>query len=420
MAISKDLMYHKFRAYGFLKNLRFFDPFIILFFRQAGLSFLQIGVLFSVREIATNILEIPTGVVADAYGRRKAMLAAFASYLVSFALFYLVNMYAVYALAMVMFALGEALRSGTHKAMILEHLRIKGIQELRIEYYGHTRAASQLGSAVGALIAAVLVFYSGNYRIVFAASMVPYVLGLLLIISYPRTLDGDGQSANQGNPTGVGRRILDTGRHSLRMLLRKDILRSMASGATFDSMFKGTKDYLQPILEIQALSLPALVFLATEQRTAIIVGVVYFLLYLGTSYTSFHADGVVKRCRSLARAANLVYLVGIGLLMAAGLATWRSLDGVAIAGFLGFYLMYNLRRPMIIGYLAELIPRQTMATGLSVESQARTLLTAVLAPIVGFLADQLGLGLGLGIIGGIGLLLFPLLSIGKDKYPVAE
>ena len=68
MTIPKDLMYHKFRTYGFLKNLRFFDPFLVLFFREMGLSFLEIGTLFSIREVATNLLEIPTGVIADAYG----------------------------------------------------------------------------------------------------------------------------------------------------------------------------------------------------------------------------------------------------------------------------------------------------------------------------------------------------------------
>ena len=45
MDIPHDRMYLKFRLYGFLKNLRFFDPFIILFFRDAGLSFLSIGLL---------------------------------------------------------------------------------------------------------------------------------------------------------------------------------------------------------------------------------------------------------------------------------------------------------------------------------------------------------------------------------------
>ena len=61
----RNLQYYKFCMYGFLKNLRFFDPFLILFFINAGLSFLQIGTLYAIREISTNILEIPTGIAAD-------------------------------------------------------------------------------------------------------------------------------------------------------------------------------------------------------------------------------------------------------------------------------------------------------------------------------------------------------------------
>ena len=51
-----DGQIRKFCAYGFLKNLQFFDPFLIFFFREAGLSFLQIGTLFSLREVVTNIM----------------------------------------------------------------------------------------------------------------------------------------------------------------------------------------------------------------------------------------------------------------------------------------------------------------------------------------------------------------------------
>ena len=115
--IIKDRQYFKFSLYGFLKNLRFFDPFILLFFREMGLSFLQIGTLFSIREIATNVLEVPTGIVADAFGRRRAMIFSFGAYIISFLLFYFLPGYSLYALAMVFFAMGEAFRTGTHKAM---------------------------------------------------------------------------------------------------------------------------------------------------------------------------------------------------------------------------------------------------------------------------------------------------------------
>jgi len=84
----KSEMFYRFALYGFLKNLRFFDPFLILFFREAGLSFLQIGILIAVRDISTNILEIPTGIYADAFGRRKSMVMSLSSYIVSFLIFF--------------------------------------------------------------------------------------------------------------------------------------------------------------------------------------------------------------------------------------------------------------------------------------------------------------------------------------------
>ncbi|MCJ7735390.1 MAG: MFS transporter, partial [Anaerolineales bacterium] len=151
--IKKDSMFYRFSLYGFLKNLRFFDPFILLIFRSYGLSFLQIGLLYSIRNIATNFLEIPTGVLADSFGRRKAMITSFISYIFSFLILYLLVDFWSLALAMILFAFGEAFRSGTHKALILEYLKINQISDLKVAYYGLTRSASQFGSAINALIA---------------------------------------------------------------------------------------------------------------------------------------------------------------------------------------------------------------------------------------------------------------------------
>jgi MFS family permease len=160
--IPRDRMFYKFSLYGFLKNLRFFDPFILLIFRSYGLSFLQIGLLYSIRDVAANILEIPTGVIADSFGRRRAMVSAFIAYIGSFVMFYFLKDFLFLALAMVLFAFGEAFRTGTHKALILEYLKIQGISNLKVAYYGLTRSASQFGSAINALIAAGLVFYTGR------------------------------------------------------------------------------------------------------------------------------------------------------------------------------------------------------------------------------------------------------------------
>jgi len=391
-------MYHKFRLYGFLKNLRFFDPFLILFFREMGLSFFQIGVLFSIREIAINLLEIPTGVVADSCGRRKAMIASFSFYLLSFGLFYLFRGFSIYALAMVIFAFGETLRSGTHKAMILDYLRIKGSEDHRVEYYGHTRAASQLGAALAALIAAGLVFYVGSYRILFLFSTIPCILGLLLMISYPRELDGSLIHLEGNWKVSLVAQIGVTLRDFVSALRRWYLLRRLASSAFFDAVFKSTEGFLQPILQIQALILPILLFVRDDQRVAIVVGVMYFVIYLATSYAAKNAGRVTGGAHSLPAAANVTSLLGVSLLAAAGLAAALGAYPLSIAAFLGFHLLQNVRRPIMVGYLAGIIPHHTMATGLSVETQLRTLFMAGIAPLAGFLADRIGIGEALVVI----------------------
>ena len=141
----KNLQYYKFCFYGFLKNLRFFDAFIILIFLDDGLSYLHIGLLYSIREIVTQIFEIPSGMLADSWGRRKAMLIALLSYLVSFIFFYVANSFLLYSIAMIFFGFAEAFRSGTHKAMIVDYLNQNQLSDIKTRYYGSTRSWSQMG-----------------------------------------------------------------------------------------------------------------------------------------------------------------------------------------------------------------------------------------------------------------------------------
>ncbi len=397
MDVPRDTMYLKFRLYGFLKNLRFFDPFIILFFREMGLSFLSIGLLFSIREIATNVFEIPTGFIADSIGRRKSMIAAFVSYLISFSLFYLFPSFWMYAVAMILFASGEAFRSGTHKAMILDYLRIKKIEHLKVEYYGRTRSASQFGSAVSALIAMPLVFHYGSYRIVFLASMIPYVLELFLMISYPKYLDGEMVSRKGSWLERTRSGFSATWKDFRSMLTSRASLKAISNSAMFDAMFKSSKDYLQPILEAQALALPVLLYLSGQQRTAIIVGMVYFFLYLLTSFASHSAGAFSRKVRSVTLAIDTTYLLGAIFLLVAGMSTTMDILPLAVVAFIFLYAIQNLRRPMNVAYISDKIPHRTMASGLSVESQIKMTAVAIGAPIIGYMADNFGIGIALSI-----------------------
>jgi MFS family permease len=405
-------MFPRFALYGFLKNLRFFDPFIVLIFLEAGLSYLQIGLLYSIRDVATNILEIPTGVFADAFGRRKSMLMAFGAYIISFLIFYAFTGFPIYALAMILFAFGEAFRSGTHKALILEHLNLNNMRHLKVEYYGRTRAFSQFGSSINALIAAGLVFTSGDYRTMFLAATIPYVLDFINLASYPRELDGEQTEFSRDTVSSQIRATLGT---FGSMFTDRRALRAILNSSGFSGLFKASKDYLQPILESFALALPIFLLMEDKRRSALVIGLVYSVIYLFTSYASRSAAGFSNNFKSLGRAINLTFLAGGTLLFVAGLAAWINLTWFAILVFLLFYVLHNLRRPMNVSFISDRISHRVMASGLSVESQFTTLLSAIFAPVLGALADHFGVGPALAILAFGVVLLYLFVRVDEEQ-----
>ena len=419
-AFTRDRQYWKFSFYGFIKNLQFFDPFLVLFFREMGISFFQIGILYSVREIITNITEIPTGIVADTLGRRSAMLFAFAAYILSFALFYFFPSYLVYIGAMVAFALGESFRSGTHKAMIMEYLTQHGMADQKIAYYGHTRAWSQRGSALSALIAAALVFFSGSFRSVFLWSILPYVGGMILIASYPKELDfscdeddDNGACADEA-PVGLAA-IARTVKGFISLFTVAGVRRALVNSSLFDAVFKTVKDYVQPVLKGLALSLPLLTVLGGTQRVAIISGVVYTALYLLTSAASSRSHTFHDRFDNKLTGLNLSYLAGAGAVATIALCLAFGFRIGAVLIFILYYIIENLRRPATLGYLSDRIKGSVMATGLSGESQLKTMLVAVLAPLFGLGVDRLGIAPALFILALIPAFLYPLLRFRGEK-----
>ncbi|MFO7882525.1 MAG: MFS transporter [Kosmotogaceae bacterium] len=405
MPIKKNKQFYKFASYGFLKNMRFFEPFMILFFRQMGFSFLQIGILFSVREVSTNLLELPTGFIADLYGRKLSMVFSMISYIFSFLIFFFFPQFFIYAIAMILFGMGEALRSGTHKAMILEYLRINDVLDTRAEYYGSTRAASQMGSALNSLIAAGIVFWSGDYKIVFLAALIPYMGNLVNLATYPNELDGNIKNKSKK----------ETFKDFFSIFKNRYSLKGILNSTVFDAFFKTISVYLQPVLQGLALSIPLFLDFENEERTALVVGIVYFFIYLATSYASKNADKIRKRVGKIESAINVTFIIGAGLVVLSGVFQYLDIKVITVVMFMGLYVLQNLRRPLNISYISEKISHRTMASGLSAESQLKTILMAVFAPIIGFLADSIGIASALVLSGLIMSGLYILVRLKKNE-----
>jgi len=347
-------------------------------------------------------MEVPSGIIADSYGRKTSLLAAFLLYIFSFVLFYLSSHFPLMLLAMLLFGLGDAFRSGTHKGMIMDYLKLKGWQDQKITYYGNTRSWSQRGSAISALLAGIMVFFTGSYRLIYLVSIIPYLLNFLNLYTYPDELNFSLKPKKR--KVQQAREVLG---NFLVILKKREVLGLVNSSALHSAFLKSIKDYIQPIILHLALTLPFLAMLDPKQQSGLAIGIAYFGIFLLTSLASRKAGWAseigIRKIEMKSLLLGLAFGLVCGVLFQAGLETG------ALVCFVAIYVLESLRKPILTGFLTDEVPNEILTSVISAQSSYKTLMTAFLALLLGGMADAWGIGIALAVTAGI-LGLFTLLT----------
>jgi MFS family permease len=394
-------MLFQFCLYGFLKNQQYFEPFFMLALLEKmqamspTMALTWVGVLYGFRDICVNVMEVPSGAAADVLGRRRSMIAGFAAYIASFLVFGLCASTWTLFVAMFLFAVGRAFRTGTHKAMIFEWLQRQGRTDEKTAVYGRTRSWSKLGSALCALIAAALVFFTGRYSAIFLLCVIPYAANIVNFLFYPRFLDGEPQAARGAGA--MARTLWSAVRDCLgRGPLRRLLVESMG----YEGLYRAGKDYLQLIVKAAAVAmlLPHLGdWLANarpeadpEKRgTTVLIGPVYFVLFLMGSIASRKAKDLAKRAGDEEAAARTLWAGDLLVFALLGVGVALGWFWLAIFAFVALSVLENFWRPILVARIADHAAAERQATVLSVESQAKSLFVAFAAPLLGFSIDML-------------------------------
>ena len=397
-------MIARFCLYSILKNLRFFEQFFILYLLApqsvggSGLAYFQMGVLTGYQKLVTGLLEVPTGFLADQWGRRRALVTCFGCYVGAFPVYALASSgsdaqrFGLLVLAQTLFGIGEAFRTGTHKAIMLDWADAAHPPGGATRVVAVTRFWSKLTSGVSAVAGGILLWQAGSFTPLFWCATVPAALGMFLIASYPAALDGEyrREQEQHARPGWKSRLFRLRGRPGMLFLFVQSVL--------FESQIKLGQIYLQPFLE---RGLAAREIVVVGGLGAVAIGL-YYLVQDGlggvASWLSprfeAHAGGAD---RAVARVHWLAAL-------AAGLVA-LSLGGswplVGAAGFLALAVLQNVRRPMFVSLFARVMDKPQRAATLSLESQGRSFAVAILAPLTGWIADLAGLGAALAVIAGL-------------------
>ena len=396
--ILNDSLIKKFSLYGFLKNLKFFEPFLLIFLLNKGLTLLQIGFLISIREIILNVFEIPSGFIADYIGKKKELYICFTFYIISFIFFFFTTNFFIASLAMFFFGLGEAFRTGSHKALIYSYLDQKGWSNYKTFVYGHTRSASLLGSSLSSILGIIFILTVPDTNYIFLISIVPYMIDFLLIISYPNSIDSKTKNVNFINFIKTSLKNIFTNINLNKLIINNGL---------FEGIISSIKDYIQPILQVILISSTAFTFFkfSNDETLKIILGLTYCAIYIVSSFGSRNSYRLMK-FYNCDKWLKLLYLALPLLILI--LAFTVEIPFFVILIFISLYLLTNIRKPIFISVIDNNMNKQERTTVLSLTSQFKSLFTILLAPVIGFIADRFGLNYSLFFLVLVLLISYPL------------
>ncbi len=407
--INSDRQIWKFSLYGFLKNLKFFEPYLVLFLLSGNLNLFQIGLLYSIREIIMYIFEIPSGIIADYYGRKKELYMCFIFYIISFIFFFLTNKFSVAIIAMVFFGLGEAFRTGTHKAMIYSYLEEKDWKKYKTYVYGRTRSFSLLGSAISSLLGIVLILNIPRSNYIFLYSILPFILDLILIFTYPSSLDIVDKKKDA--------KLSDIIKFNIYSIKNKKKLRKiLLSSSIFESVFKSIKDLIQPIIKTIILSSGLIIVhsLSPDDNIKIVLGISYFIIFILSSFVSKKVY-ILKDIFDLEFLMNKSFLFFALFLFILSIMIKFKVMTIIIILFILLTILKDGRKPIFVDICDDNMEKYQRATILSIESQFKSMFSVVLAPIIGFLADLYGIGIVMFILSILLVFIYYFVKIEEKK-----
>ncbi len=180
-------------AYAFLEDLILLYPVYALLFAENGLSAAEISSLFIIWSCVTFVLEVPSGMWADLFSRRKLLALAPLLSGAGFGVWTWAPSYPAFAAGFVLWGAGSSLCSGTLQALVYEELARADAAGSYVRYMGRSQALGTTAMMAATALAGP-VLGVGGYQAVGTASVVVCLFGALVGWSFPETRGAAGRA----------------------------------------------------------------------------------------------------------------------------------------------------------------------------------------------------------------------------------
>jgi len=187
-------------AFNFLKNLQFFGAVAVPFYlHRIGLDYRRMFILEMAFSAAMMAFEVPTGIVADRWGRRISLCLGSSFLALGFFMFGIFHAFTLLFAAELICALGMTLVSGADKALLYETMKRSEAPEESTTVFARYEAAGTAGLFIsfplGSLFAGSgIVPYKSALGLVFVATAAALAISGLVVLRVKETAPSPGRA----------------------------------------------------------------------------------------------------------------------------------------------------------------------------------------------------------------------------------
>ena len=383
LRIGASGAYYLFEGGWALLNALAFTLMLVFQVQVVGLSPFQLVIMGTVMELTLVLFEMPTGVVADVYSRRRSVLIGTTVIGASLLLQGLWPAFWPTLLAQVVWGIGYTFVSGALQAWITDEVGEDAVQPV------FTRGVQLgLGFTIGGTLLAGVVGQV-DLRLPMICAGTGYVLlaGVLLVVM-PETAF---QPVPSSEREGWGR-FSTVVRRSITVARRRPLIRGFAIVALLVGMSSETVDRLWVARILESFTLPPL---AGSSGTALWFSLFALIGTLVSLLASLLANRLAKRhLRALHPGGLLAMLV---LVQAAGVVAFALVGSVvvALAALWISDACRALAEPVQAAWLNRGLDSRSRATTLSLIGQMDALGQVAGGPPLGALATRASIPVGL-------------------------
>lgn len=348
--------------YTFFLRFNISNTFWFLYLLYKGQSLVQVGLLESIYHISSLLLEVPTGMIADLWGRKTSMILGLCAGIIHCILMLTSSSFLGFAMAFFLAAVTNVLNSGAQESLLydscLELNKEKEYKRIISNVYFLLLSSSSLALLVGGFVSEIA------FEILFVGAIISQMLSIVTTFFFTEPQIAHEDRENKSFVVQI--------KESIKILKKES---RVAYLILFFGVLFSTCTVFYFYCEQYFLEM---------NLSKSWIGVIFALEGIIGAISSKYAYKVEAKIKEKG-----LFILGILTVVVNGFAL--SLISGIVGRSIFFFLIAtgaSLVEPMFSDYINKLIPSNHRATIISVQSAAFSAVMMLTFPLIGFVADR--------------------------------